>query len=868
MSGSGAEGIWTFGRDPACDIVVSDPAVSWHHGRLVQSAGTYSIEDLNSRSGTYVRGSRIYAPVSVARGETVRLGEKATLPWPAAGPARAQIRIGSHPKNDVVLDVPTVSPWHARITFEAGGPVLEDLGSTQGTSIQNLGNRIRRAPLAIGDAVYFGSYRVTAEQLLKEKRLARGATVVVPEAAASGAIPEAPAPLRVAGRNPQAAIPVNHASVSWKHAEVRAAGSGFEIRDAGSFHGTFVNGERISGWRPVRSSDEIVLGTVLVRLQAQGEIQILDYGNGCRLQLQKVTCAHLEPISFSILPAELVAIVGPSAAGKTTLLQMVSGYVQPTAGDYTINGLDFQRHRDQFRLQIGYVPQEDILHAQLTPYEALLFTAKLRTDLSPAETEARIDRVLSDLQITDAKHKVIGSVEKKLLSGGERKRVSMALELLCSPPLLLMDEPTSGLSSEDAENVVRLVRELSTAGSTVVMTIHQPSADIFRLFDSLIVIGRDRPQPGRCVYFGPAFPDSLEFFNLAGVQQTRLRGMEPRPELLLKGMESRTAREWEATYADSSYHRSYVTGRAADKTGPATHRKRRAFGTGLRQVIPLLHRNILVKSRDRGQLMTFALQAPIVGILIALASGGLQEPSAHFADFKEWRQYVGRIASTHFMLAVASVWFGCNNAAREIVGEWPIYKRERMVNLAIPAYIFSKFTVLAAVAAIQCAILLGISTLAGLQSNLVSAWFMLTLMSLIGVASGLCISAARRTTEQAIAILPIVLLPVIMFAGGLRPLHESGDAVRAIASVMPTRWGFEANLVSEACNRTYRYDPPPPMPPPVTPSSCAVADIHFPEPRTSWWRGAAYLGFMIAVLTGLTGFILKWRDRDDHRKVR
>ncbi|MBL8217316.1 MAG: FHA domain-containing protein [Bryobacterales bacterium] len=854
--------IWSFGRDPASAIPVTSADVSWHHGRLMEHNGIYVLEDLQSAGGTYVRGRRIFAPLRVERGEPIRLGSNTMLPWPGSESKAPVRRIGSHPMNDIVLDVPGVSKWHARIVFEAGQAIIEDLGSERGTSIQTIGNRILRSPLEAGSAVFFGSYRVLADQLLQPQKLSRGAQVAAPNVT-TGPGATAAGNSMLVGRDPQCAFPIDHPSVSWHHAEIRPSGAAWQIRDKGSLHGTFVNGKLITGWERVKPGANIAIGTVLLEVEPSGQLRAVNYAQGFRIDLIDVEAQFLNPVSLTILPAELTAIMGPSGAGKTTLLQLLNGSILPTKGQLVMNGRDYATHRDEFRVQIGYVPQDDILHSQLTVMETLLFVGRLRTELSGAQLLARAEEVLADLQLTHVRSSLVGSVEQKRLSGGERKRVNIAIELLSKPPLLLMDEPTSGLSSEDAEGVVRQLRKLATNGNSVILTIHQPSTEIFTCFDCLTVIGRDRPEPGRLTYFGPAYPDSLEFFNEKAVQECRSRSVSPRPELLLKGLDSRPAREWESLYTGSKHHISHVQQRSLGAT-PVPARKSRARRSYFRQIYPLLHRNALTKLRDRGQWLTFALQAPIIGGLIAFSSGGLEDPTSNFTDFKEWRQYVGRIASTHFMLVVAAVWFGCNNAAREIVGEWAIYKRERMVNLSIPAYITSKFLLLALVAAIQSLILMMIAAAVGVLVPITAGWAVLTLISITGAAAGLCISAARRTTEQAIALLPIILLPVILFGGGLRPLHESSEGVRLIASLMPTRWAFEANLVEDACARTAKFQPPAVTPTPTVPvSNCPVADTHFPDspdPRAGWARCVTYLVAEASFFLLLAGLILRVRD--------
>src|SRR6185295_5507899 len=294
--------------------------------------------------------------------------------------------------------------------------------------------------------------------------------------------------------------------------------------------------------------------------------------------------------------------------GKTTLLNALSGY-HPAKGAVLINGLSLYANYDLFRTKIGYVPQEDIIHPQLTVREALYYTARLRTDLTNSEIAHLIERLTAELEISDCLDKQVGSPERKIISGGQRRRVNIAMELISSPTLLLLDEPTSGLSSEDAENVVRILKRIAAKGSTVMLTIHQPSLDIFRQMDGLIVLGRSAPGPGRLVYYGPAYPDSLEFFNRAACERKRLAGEQPGPELLLKGLGAGTARagsapveEWVSRYENSPYKRGYIDQRSRNSPSVPQPSKsssaKSVLGGGFSHFLPLIRRNFSIKLRD------------------------------------------------------------------------------------------------------------------------------------------------------------------------------------------------------------------------------------------------------------------------------
>jgi len=426
---------------------------------------------------------------------------------------------------------------------------------------------------------------------------------------------------------------------------------------------------------------------------------------------------------------------------------------------------------------MGYVPQDDIVHPQLTVRQALYFSARLRTDLNDSEIDARTEKVLHDLGIPDKIDTVIGSPERKTLSGGQRKRVNIALELITDTPLLFLDEPTSGLSSYDAESVVDLLKDLSKTGKTIITTIHQPSLKVYKQFDDLLMVSRDRgDSPGALVFFGPAFPDSIQFFNSPASAPSPFNTQSDlNPEMLFSGMnrvpEANRTQTWRKRFQASRYQQEFVAGRsgkqpaAGGKTGEET--PRRQFS--LVQWFALVRRNVIVKMQDRAQTAILLLQAPLFALLVALINYPLQ------AD--RFDELVQKLPIIHFLMVVAAIWFGCNNAARDIVGEWTIYKRERMVTLKLIPYVFSKLAVLLGLCIFQCGSLLAIVYLAcGLHSNFLEDFLVLLVASMIGAGLGLCISALSKTNESAIALLPVVLLPIIALGGGMRPIY-----------LMPTR---------------------------------------------------------------------------------
>ena len=373
------------------------------------------------------------------------------------------------------------------------------------------------------------------------------------------------------------------------------------------------------------------------------------------------------------------------------------------------------------------------------------------------------------------------------------------MELFTDPPILVLDEPTSGLSSVDALSVIELLRKLADAGKTILVTIHQPSLEAFERFDAVAVIARDEStkQVGRLAWFGRAFPDSITFF------EPQLSGSAPPTSVdgLLRGLSKRPAAEWVRQWESSVAKSIWVDRRASAHAGAPPSRSRRLprNTASFTQWITLVKRMIAVKVADGWGTAVLFAQAPIVGLLIAAVFSKVVR-STPTSD--TWPKIGVNMATTLFVTALAAIWFGCSSMAREIVTEWPIYRRERMVGLSIGAYVLSKMTVLLGIAAIQCLLLL---TIVAPACRIDSPWLwvftMLYAAALAGGALGLLISATLRTTEAASGILPVLLLPMIVLGGILVPLADLPVLTQPLAAAMPSRWAFEGLVVSEAALR-------------------------------------------------------------------
>src|ERR1035437_6789373 len=810
---------WVIGRAQDCDLVLAEAQVSSHHCRLTHEADGFLLEDLGSTNGTFVNGARIAPrePVHVPHGARVTLGGQVPMPWPVASAGQAeassprpnvppgsgrQITIGRSPESDVQIDLPIIGWNHAVITEENGQYILEDRNSRNGTCIGEMSNRIQRAVLKPSDQDFLGSYKISAAQLLSLEEKVEIGEAAFQTVSFRGNSMEA-------GRDPGCDIPLDFPMVSWRHARLTRTPEGILVEDLGSRNGTYLNGLRVTGKVLARPGQEIGLGSVRFQLMENGQLAQRDYNGKVTIEAKEIVVHApngkrlLDAVSLTVFPYELVAMMGPAGAGKTTLLKALNGYTRPARGTVLFRGQSLYDYYDLFRQQMGYVPQDDIVHPQLTVRQALYFSARLRTDLTDHEIDARTEKVLHDLGIPDKIDTVIGSPERKTLSGGQRKRVNIALELITDTPVLFLDEPTSGLSSYDAESVVDLLKELSKSGKTIITTIHQPSLKVYKQFDDLLMVSRDKgDSPGALVYFGPAFPDSIQFFNppVQGAQApiTRQEATpDLNPEMLFSGMnsvpEANRTDTWRKRYQESKYRQEFVVGRsgkqpaAAGKTGE--EKPRRVFG--FTQWLALVRRNVIVKLQDRAQTAILLAQAPFFAVLVCVIASPLDK-----ADFQGLAE---KLLIAHFLMVVAALWFGCNNAARDIVGEWTIYKRERMVTLKLVPYAFSKLAVLLALCIFQCGAMLAIVYfVGGLKSNFLYDFAALLTASLIGAGLGLCISAVSHTNESAIALLPVVLLPIIALGGGMRAIYQMPQVGRVVSVVIPSRWAFEPTLLQEA----------------------------------------------------------------------
>lgn len=898
----------TIGSDGDCDIVLTGAGVKAVHAELRhQPDGGFVF--VNGTTGASTADGRSMAPGEEAPfdfGTIFQIGEavvpldhpaitKSLLSRGEVAARPGQLIIGRDPTRvTLVLQHQSVSAVHCTVALDRRR--VTDHSSTSGTYVY--GKRIAPdKPTALPDAgdIHLGAIPVSLALLaeLDEPRAS------APESS-HAARPVDPAPksrshvlthktvfgqvsfdgpqagAKFIGRTDDNDIVIPHPQVSSRHAQVETFEGRTYITDRNSANGTFVRGHRIApGQRvEIQSGEKVYIGPMHLQLVVgdAGEVEIFNEVEGeaqwAGRPLYEIeawslfvevphrddrskTKVLLDNISFKALPGDMIALMGPSGAGKTTLLLALNGYLPPTEGLVRINGEDLYAIYDALRGSIGYVPQDDLVHPELTVFEAVRYSAKFRLppDFSEDEIDKRVWHTLRDLGLDSVAHQQIGSPAQKILSGGQRKRVNIALELVTDPVILYLDEPTSGLAADDAASLVGLLHALTRAtGKTIIMTIHQPAKEEYEKFSHSLILG----YGGVPMFFGKARGDSYAFFSRWAQRDAAVRERlkreginelpvdNPRDMFALITERERPiyeelhARDPKAQRADARHQGALLWRteffRQDNPIFARMYSGRREVGSGQAgRGVPdrrlatrgqfglLLSRYLKTKIRDRMGTGILLAQAPIIGVLFSTVFGWqapevpawclgalqqLQQQSGQkaegdvFETLSQTRDHTGAV----FFLVIAAMWFGTSNAAREIVKERSIYLRERMVNLGLFNYLASKFVLLSLLCVVQCAVLLGIVFFAlgfnGGASAYARELAALVATSVSSVALGLLLSTLVTTSEAAMALTPIALIPQIVLGGLMVP----ATTIKEIAPMMylsPTRWGFEAAVVAE-----------------------------------------------------------------------
>jgi len=746
---------YRVGRDPACDIALSDTRVSWLHGVFQVDRGGWVFADARSTNGTFL-GARRVTQIELSGDSVLHLGN------PDDGP------------------VLRCMPQRAGAARAAAGPL-------PGPSVDSRPSQ--RLPLPV-----------------RSLRIGRALDNDI----------------LLAG-DPEA---------SKHHAELRKTASGsYEILDLGSHNGTFVNGQRIAR-KQLTEQDIVSVAHSTFRLSGGELRQFIDDGQisfaaddlVVKVGGGKVLLDH---ISFPIPEKSLVAVIGPSGAGKSTLLGALTGMRPADTGSVLYDNRDLYRHYAELRHRIGLVPQESVLHTQLTARQALQYSAELRfpADASKSERGTRVNEVMAELGLT--KH---AQTRADRLSGGQLKRVNVAQELLTKPSVLFLDEPTSGLDPGLDKSVMEQMRDLAHDGRTVIVVTH--SVANLDTCDRLLVL----IPGGKIAYYGPP-ADGQAYFGLPGWAEV-FQAFDRYPD-----------RDWAAEFARSPAYQQYIIGQRPGPApaargplpgrpaGPAAPKHRGA----LRQLSTLTRRYVRVTAADRGNLMLLGLLPILLGALIyfvpareGLADGGIPGSNTDAGELL-------------LMLVICICLSSSFGAVRELVKEHAIYLRERAAGLSAGAHLAAKLIVLGVIVVVQSAVLTGLGLLgrkmpakgALLAGPFTEIFLAIAMLGIASMCLALLVSALVSTSERGMLVAVGVTAFQIILSGGAFVLTGL-TGLSQLSWLAPARWGFAALAATVNLNQ-------------IQPSA-AGADPLWTHSAPTWAQDMAILAGL-AVVFGLLAYL-------------
>jgi len=516
----------------------------------------------------------------------------------------------------------------------------------------------------------------------------------------------------------------------------------------------------------------------------------------------------VDDVSFAEEHGRLIGIMGVSGAGKTTLLNVLAGIERPSSGEVLINGFDLHTRCDQTEGVIGLIPQDDLLIEELTVFENLYYNAKLCfKDKTEDELNQMVDKTLNSLGLFDYKHLKVGSPMNKTISGGQRKRLNIALELIREPSILFVDEPTSGLSSRDSENVMDLLRELSLKGKLIFVVIHQPSSEIYKMFDKLMLLD----VGGRMIYYGNPI-EAVMYFKRMDAQINSDVGECPtcgnvNPEIIFNIVEARVVDEY-GNYTDKRkvspmrWKELFNENVRIEKVDPIHEKPPKSLDipSWFKQVLIYSARDFVSKISNKQYIVLNLLEAPVLGFILSYIIRYIADPESSIYLFRENEN----IPIYIFMSIIVALFLGLTVSAEEIFKDRKILKRESFLNLSRSSYLVSKILILMLISAIQSlTFILIANTILGLNGMYFTYWFALFSTSLTANMLGLNISATFNSVVTIYIMIPLVMIPMMVLSGAMFEFDKlnrsisSVNKVPFIADMMPTKWTYEALVVHQ-----------------------------------------------------------------------
>ena len=668
------------------------------------------------------------------------------------------IYFGRDTKNDIVLSSHLVSGEHGRFVYQDGSWIMEDKvayrdrGSTNGLIYNNASItsrfisdgdfiRIDDGVETIFEGVLFVFSSVDSENKWLTLPLSGKSEWTI-------------------GRDNACDLVLPHISVSKCHAKIVREQYGYYIVDNDSTNGVIINNRSISGKVKLHEKDVIVVTNSKLIFTSKA-IFYCCYKSGISVDASDIVIKRgkgrksfitSNHVNLNIKPGELVTVIGGSGAGKSTILNCMCGYLKPTQGEVFINGVNLYQNFDSLKKLVGYVPQSDIVYDNLTLYDMLMYTAKLRLpkDTLAAERESAINRAIEMVELVEKRNSLI-----KSLSGGQRKRASIAVELLSDPNLLFLDEPASGLDPGTERNLMQSLRAMADSGKTVILVTH--STLQLKMCDKIVFMGKG----GNLCFYG-SYDEALKFFGVSDVVD-------------VYNMITEQSEYWKSEFEKSRT----LAGKVCEKTDVSGKTKKNR----LKQLRVLSARYIKLVANDRQRLLLLLLQAPLLAILISFV-----------ADGKQFEQYE-MTKSLLFALSCSAFWVGMLNAIQEICKERTVMKREYMTGLSLSAYLSSKIIVLGILCLIQSLLITGVfSAMVGLPEKgilthpFVEILFTTFITAVASTSMGLFVSSLFTNADRAMTVAPILLMPQILFSG---LIFKLSGATETISWLAVCRWSME-----------------------------------------------------------------------------
>ena len=727
---------------------------------------------------------------------------------------KQKISFGRGEDNDIVLLSPLVSVNHGYFELSNNKISVVDNQSTNGIFVNN--NKIAASPLKDGDSIKIDD---------PVDPLNRGVIFILStndKVTSWQQIDLEKKQVITIGRDSSSDIVINHISVSLKHATITEKNHKFIIKDNNSTNGIMINGELLTGEISLKERDVILIANAKL-IFYKNNILYQTYDSGVSLEAADITKTVKvkgkkkdisQHVSLSIKPGQFVAFVGGSGAGKSTFMNCISGVSRPTSGKVYVNGNDLFKNYAVLKNIIGYVPQQDIVFTDLTLKDMLKYAAELRMpdDATEEEKKNRIKAVLETVELTGKEDVMI-----KNLSGGQRKRASIAVELIADPKLFFLDEPTSGLDPGTERSIMKTLRKMADSGKTIILVTHTTLN--LHLCDKIAFFGTE----GRLCFSG-APNEALSFFNVTDFVD-------------IYTLLNEDTKTWYDKFNNSEY-KDHITKEDSGKTTKEKNKKSFA-----KQFLTLSKRYAKTIINNKQQLLLLLAQAPIIAYLLSLVV-----TDNLFNSYDEAKTLL-------FAMASASIWLGLLNSIQEICKERVILQKEYMANLKLSAYLGSKMLIQCLLGLIQAVLLVTtFSLLVEVPSTgVVTSWYLETTVvcftTIISASSlGLVVSSLSKNSSVAMSFAPLLLVPQLLFSGMLFPLE---GVVDKISYFILCRWSVEGfGTINNLNDLTDSIQE-------IVPTYIREAESFYTFTETHLFQDIAIIIFMMIILLILCFGILK-----------